>query len=39
MFNKEKINEIITSALVADSYSLGSHWIYDEKQLKDLSIN
>ncbi|MGK0256421.1 MAG: ADP-ribosylglycohydrolase [Arcobacteraceae bacterium] len=39
MFNKEKINEIITSALVADSYSLASHWIYDEKQLKDLPIN
>ena len=39
MFNKEKIEEIVTAVKVADSYSLGSHWVYDEKQLKDLPIN
>jgi len=39
MFTKEKIEEIITAVKVADSYSLGSHWVYDEKQLKDLPIN
>lgn len=39
MFSKEKINEIITATLVVDSYSLGSHWVYDEIQLKDLPIN
>jgi ADP-ribosylglycohydrolase len=39
MFNKEKINEIITAILVTDSYSLGSHWVYDETQLNELPIN
>ena len=39
MFNKDKINEIIRATFVADSYSLGSHWVYDEKQLEDLPIN
>tara|TARA_B110000046_G_C12964102_1_gene385867 strand:- start:286 stop:1143 length:858 start_codon:yes stop_codon:yes gene_type:complete len=39
MFNKEKINQIVITALVADSYSLASHWIYDEKQLNDLPVN
>jgi len=39
MFSKEKINEIISSTLAVDSYSLGSHWVYDEKQLQDLPIN
>ncbi len=39
MLRKEKINEIITATLVTDSYNLGSHWIYDEKQLKELPIN
>lgn len=39
MFEKEKINEMITTTLVADSYSLGSHWVYDEKQLEELPIN
>lgn len=39
MFSKEKINEIIKATLVADSYSLGAHWIYDEQQLHDVDIN
>ena len=39
MFSKEKINEIITSTLAVDSYSLSSHWVYDEIQLQDLPIN
>lgn len=39
MFSKEKINEMITTTLVADSYSLGSHWVYDEKQLENLLVN
>ncbi len=39
MFNKEKIEEIVSSVLVADSYSLGAHWVYDEIQLKELDIN
>lgn len=39
MFSKEKINEIIAATLASDSYSLGSHWVYDETQLQDLPIN
>ena len=39
MFTKEKIDEIIRAVKVADSYSLGSHWVYDETQLLELPIN
>ena len=31
--------ELILSTLVADSYSLGSHWVYDEKQLLNLDVD
>jgi len=39
MFNLEKIDNIIKLSLVSDSYSLGSHWVYDEEQLKNLPID
>ncbi len=39
MTNEKKIKEIILSVLVADAYSLGAHWIYDEKKLQTLQIN
>lgn len=39
MLNNKKIKELILSTLVADSYSLGAHWVYDEKQLENLNIN
>ena len=39
MLKKEKIKKIILATLAADSYSLGAHWVYDEKQLKQLDIN
>jgi len=39
MLKKEKIKKIILATLAADSYSLGAHWVYDEKQLKQLNIN
>lgn len=39
MFDRKKIQDIVLSTLVADSYCLGSHWIYDEKQLQNLDIN
>lgn len=39
MFDRKKIEEIIVATLAADSYSLGSHWVYDEKQLKELPID
>lgn len=38
MYN-DKIKEIVLATLVADSYSLGAHWVYDEKQLATLPIN
>ena len=39
MFTTEKIDEIIKAVQVADSYSLGSHWVYDEKQLATLPVD
>ena len=39
MFDKKKIKELVLSSLVADAYSLGSHWIYDEKELENLDID
>ncbi len=37
---KESIIKNATkAALVADSYSLGAHWIYDPQELKDLEID
>jgi ADP-ribosylglycohydrolase len=37
--DKKIIGHAITGALVADAYALGSHWIYDEIQLQNLSID
>jgi ADP-ribosylglycohydrolase len=39
MLKKEKIEKIIKLSLVADTYSLGAHWVYDEEQLKNLPID
>jgi len=39
MFTKEKSNEIISAVKISDSYSLGSHWVYDKTQLLELPIN
>jgi ADP-ribosylglycohydrolase len=39
MFNVKKAKDLVLYSLVADSYSLGVHWVYDEKQLKQNSIN
>ncbi len=39
MFDEKKVKDLIISSLVSDSYSLGAHWIYDEKQLEALDIN
>jgi ADP-ribosylglycohydrolase len=38
MFEK-KIKDLVTSALVVDSYCLGTHWVYDEQQLVNNSID
>lgn len=37
--NTNTINHAIEAAFVADSYCLGSHWVYDEEQLKALPLN
>lgn len=37
--NDKTITNAIQGAFVADAYALGSHWIYDETQLKNLPIN
>lgn len=39
MFEEKKIKELVLVSLVADSYSLGSHWVYDEKTLAKTDIN
>lgn len=36
---KNKIKNSILSSLVCDSYSLGSHWVYDENELQSLAID
>lgn len=38
MFNT-KVRDLVFSSLVADAYCLGSHWIYDEEQLKKLNTD
>lgn len=37
--NKTIIDNATIGAFVADAYCLGSHWIYDETQLKDLPVD
>ena len=39
MFDRKKIKDLILTSLVADSYCLGSHWVYDEKQLTQAQID
>ena len=34
----KKIKNSILASLTADAYLLGSHWVYDEEQLKNLPI-
>ena len=35
---EKKIKDLVLSSLVADSYCLGTHWIYDENQLINNDI-
>lgn len=35
----EKISNIVLATLVADSYSLGAHWIYSQEELKHNNLN
>ncbi|WP_309497496.1 ADP-ribosylglycohydrolase family protein [Sulfurovum sp.] len=34
-----KVTELLLATLAADTYCLGSHWVYDEDELKSLAIN
>lgn len=34
-----KVRDMVFSSLIADAYCLGSHWIYDEEQLRTLNVN
>lgn len=36
---KKRIKKSILSSFVCDSYSLGAHWVYDEKELANLNID
>ena len=36
---EKKIKDLVLSSLVADSYCIGTHWIYDENQLINNDIN
>jgi ADP-ribosylglycohydrolase len=36
---KEKVKTLVFTALVADAYSLGAHWVYDEKQLQEAPLD
>lgn len=36
---EEKIEDLVTSTLVIDAYCLGTHWVYDEQQLINNSID
>ena len=37
--NKSNIKNAVEAALIADSYLLGAHWIYDADKLKKLDID
>jgi ADP-ribosylglycohydrolase len=39
MFDEKIVKKLLLASLVADAYSLGAHWVYDEKQLKELDID
>ena len=38
MYN-DKVKDLVLASIVADAYCLGSHWIYEEKELKKLPLN
>ena len=39
MISKKIINNLTMSSLMSDSYCLGSHWVYDENQLKNIPVD
>jgi ADP-ribosylglycohydrolase len=39
MFDIKKVKQLVLTSLVTDAYSLGAHWVYDEKQLINNDLN
>ena len=39
MFEEKTVKTLILTSLIADAYSLGAHWVYDEKQLSELDVD
>ena len=37
--NKDKLKGLLWGSLLADAYSLGGHWIYDQDQLANSTLN
>ena len=37
--HSKKYQDLLLATLVADTYCLGSHWIYDSEELKNLDID
>ena len=37
--HEKKAEELLLATLAADSYCLGSHWVYDSNELKNLNID
>ena len=36
---ENKVRDLVLASIVADAYCLGSHWVYDENDLKNLKVN
>ena len=39
MISQKKIDELVLISLITDAYCLGSHWVYDENQLKQNDLD
>ena len=39
MISEKKINELVLTSLAADAYCLGSHWVYEESELLNNSLD
>ena len=37
--NKDKLKGLLWGSLLGDAYSLGGHWVYDQKELADSPLN
>ncbi|MGB5792642.1 ADP-ribosylglycohydrolase family protein [Poseidonibacter sp.] len=39
MISQKKVDDLVQISLITDAYCLGSHWVYDEKQLKENDLD